>query len=111
MRQGVDPVKQLGETDVTHLYPSPTNLYGGTADQMRGLALQRPHEIVSGDPTDSVDSAERLVGEVPLSLQQTLRLADRAVKGEVFEALQGVLGHKGMDRSFGRQDPARLSDM
>jgi hypothetical protein len=54
---------------------------------MRGLALQRPHEIVSGDPTDSVDSAERLVGEVPLSLQETLRLSDCAVKGEVFEAL------------------------
>jgi hypothetical protein len=87
MRQGVDPVKQLGETDVAHLYPSPTNLYWGTADQMRGLALQRPHEIVSGDSTVGVDSPVRLVGEVPLSLQQTLRLADRAVKGEVFESL------------------------
>jgi hypothetical protein len=87
VRQGVDPVKQLGETDVAHFYPSPTNLYGGTVDQMRGLALQRPHEIVSGDSTVGVDSPVRLVGEVPLSLQQTLRLADRAVKGEVFEAL------------------------
>jgi hypothetical protein len=104
-------VKQLDETGVTRRDAPPANLHGGTADQVRGLGLQCPHEIVSGDPTVGVDSPERLIRQIPPSPQETLRLAERAVEGEVFETLQGILSNKGMDRSFGRQDPARLSDM
>jgi len=46
--------------------------------------------------------AELLVREVPLASQETLGLADRAVKGEILKPLQGILRDKAMNRSLGR---------
>jgi hypothetical protein len=104
-------MKQLGEADVTRRDPPPANLYGGTVEQVRDLCLQRPNEIVSGDPTVGVDSPERLIRQIPPSPQETPGLAERAVKVEVFETLQGILSNKGMNRSLGRQDLTRGHNM
>jgi hypothetical protein len=87
MREGVDPIEQLGQADLARLHPPPSHFYGGPAGQVGGLGLQGLHEVGLGNAPAGVEPAEGLVGEVPLASQETLGLANGPVEGEVLKTL------------------------
>src|SRR3970282_2571458 len=102
-------MQELGETHTARLQPPPAHLYRRPHGQVGGHGLHSPPEVLSGNTTAGVDMAERLVREVPLASQETLGLADRAVKGEILKPLQGILRDKAMNGAVRRGDRAPAS--
>ena len=81
----------------------------------RTHARQGPFEIVGGDASRSIEFAILFIGQVPVTAQQAFTFANGFVKGKIFQAVHGILGHhdlhgpKGWDRFAGFGD--RLSDL
>ena len=54
---------------------------------------QGPLEIVGRDASRSIEFSILYIGQIPVTAQQVLTFANGFVKGEIFQAVHGILGH------------------